>query len=81
MWEYACRAGTMTAYAFGEQLTSEQANFFDSGSRRTSDVGSYPANDWKLHDMHGNVWEWCQDWYHETYEGTPGDGSPRLGII
>ena len=60
-WEYACRAGTTTAYSFGNTLSSEQANF---GSE-TKDVGSYPANAWGLYDMHGNVWELCADWYGE----------------
>ena len=62
-WEYACRAGTTTAYSFGNTLTREQANF---GGNQTKDVGSYPANAWGLRDMHGNVWEWCNDWY-DTY--------------
>ena len=59
-WEYACRAGTTTAYHFGGSLTTKQANF---GGSQTRDVGSYPANAWGLRDMHGNVWEWCLDWY------------------
>ncbi|MBU1665848.1 MAG: formylglycine-generating enzyme family protein [Gammaproteobacteria bacterium] len=59
-WEYACRAGTTTRYAFGDELTKEQANFNASG---TVEVASYFPNDWGLHEMHGNVWEWCQDWY------------------
>src|SRR5262249_45134158 len=66
-WEYACRAGTITAYATGDKLTPEQANFgmTPDGKRRnqTQPVGSYPANPWGLHDMHGNVAEWCHDWY------------------
>ncbi len=78
-WEYACRAGTDTAYSFGDELTMEQANFgqfVDTGS--TTKVGRFPANAWDLHDMHGNVWEWCADHWHETYEGAPLDGSPWL---
>jgi sulfatase modifying factor 1 len=66
-WEYACRAGTTTPYHTGEKLTPEQANFGLSpdGKKRISAVavGSYPANAWGLHDMHGNVAEWCLDWY------------------
>ena len=65
-WEYACRAGTTTAYAFGDTLSTAQANF---NSDRTTPVRKYPANPWGLYDMHGNVWEWCQDWYGENYEG------------
>ena len=59
-WEYACRAGTTTAYHFGDTLTQQQANF---NGNKTKDVGSYPANAWGLYDMHGNVSEWCADWY------------------
>jgi formylglycine-generating enzyme required for sulfatase activity len=61
-WEYACRAGTTTAYHFGNTLTREQARF-RGDVEQTLDVGKYPANAWGLHDMHGNVWEWCADWY------------------
>ena len=64
-WEYACRAGTNTAYHFGDTLNNDQANFgnsiFEKPLRGTSEVGSYPANAWGLHDMHGNVFEWCLD--------------------
>ena len=75
-WEYAARAGTTTAYAFGAEITPEQANFssnFEGG--RTSSVGAYPANDFGLHDMHGNLWEWVQDCWHVDYGGAPVDGS------
>jgi formylglycine-generating enzyme required for sulfatase activity len=65
-WEYACRAGTTTEYAFGHELTHEMANFGRKVGA-TSAVDRYPANPWGLHDMHGNVWEWCADWYDEAY--------------
>jgi formylglycine-generating enzyme required for sulfatase activity len=78
-WEYACRAGTPTAFAFGDSLSSRQANFngnypYGGGAKgpylkQTVDVGSYPANGWGLHDMHGNVWERCADWYGEKLRG------------
>jgi len=59
-WEYACRAGTTAAYATGDTLTREQANY---KSKSTVPVGSYPLNPWGIGDMHGNVWEWTSDWY------------------
>ncbi|MCL2442930.1 MAG: formylglycine-generating enzyme family protein [Treponema sp.] len=59
-WEYACRAGTTTAYNTGANITTSQANF---DSERTTPVDRYPANRWGLYDMHGNVLEWCWDWY------------------
>jgi formylglycine-generating enzyme required for sulfatase activity len=72
-WEYACRAGTTTPYHFGNQLNGTQANCngnFPFGTdkkgpylEKTTHVGKYPANAWGLHDMHGNVIEWCDDWY------------------
>ena len=71
-WEYACRAGSTTPFHFGATLTPERANCNDS---ETVDVASHPANAWGLHDMHGNVWEWCQDHWHSDYEGAPNDGS------
>ena len=70
-WEYACRAGTTTPYAFGATLSQWQANVASSG---TTEVASFPANAWGLHDMHGNVWEWCLDNWHPNYLGAPDDG-------
>lgn len=83
-WEYACRAGTTTATSFGASLSSRQANFegepyntAETGPslRRACAVASYPANPWGLHDMHGNVFEWCRDWYHARL---PGGADPDL---
>jgi len=65
-WEYACRAGTTTPYSFGINITGSLANYHWSDSVHNHDptpVGKYPPNQWGLYDMHGNVWEWCWDWY------------------
>jgi formylglycine-generating enzyme required for sulfatase activity len=75
-WEYAARAGTRTRYAFGETITNAQAKYGGGGMLA---VGSFPANKFGLHDMHGNVWEWCEDNWHPNYEGAPDDGSVWLG--
>ena len=69
-WEYVARAGTTTAYHFGETISPSQANY-----KRTVEVGSYPANAFGLHDVHGNVWEWVEDCWHNNYNGAPSDGS------
>jgi formylglycine-generating enzyme required for sulfatase activity len=72
-WEYACRAGTSTPYAFGETITRDEVNF---DGRSTTPVGSLGAgNGFGLFDMHGNVFEWCQDRWHTDYRGAPVDGS------
>jgi formylglycine-generating enzyme required for sulfatase activity len=82
-WEYACRAGTKTAYAFGNSLTEKDANF-DENVDETTDVGKYPANPWGFYDMHGNVWEWTADWYEKFTSRAvsdpvgPADGSNRV---
>ncbi len=78
-WEYAARAlptsegANAPAYAFGGNIAEDQANF-GGNVGRTTEVGSYPANTWGLHDMHGNVWEWVEDSWHDTYDGAPTDG-------
>ncbi|MBD2546606.1 formylglycine-generating enzyme family protein [Planktothricoides sp. FACHB-1370] len=84
-WEYACRAGTTTPFCFGETITPDLANYdrnytYGNGPKgvyrqQTTDVGSFPPNAFGLYDMHGNVWEWCADHWHENYNGAPTDGS------
>jgi eukaryotic-like serine/threonine-protein kinase len=83
-WEYACRAGTTTPFYFGETITTDLVNYdgdYTYGNapkgidrEQTTDVGSFPPNAFGLYDMHGNVWEWCADAWHENYQGAPSDG-------
>jgi formylglycine-generating enzyme required for sulfatase activity len=93
-WEYACRAGTTTAFSFGNALAATQANFngkYPYGGapkgpnlQRTAKVGSYAPNAWGLYDMHGNVWEWCSDWYDPGYyKNSPREDpqGPDKGVI
>ncbi len=93
-WEYACRAGTATAFHCGDSLSSDQANFngnFPAGGgetgkylRQTAPAGSYPPNAFGLYDMHGNVAEWCSDWYDpEYYLNSPEEDplGPPFGVV
>lgn len=65
-WEFACRAGTTTAYSFGDKITTKDANYDQSKIGKPMPVGSYNPNPFGLYDVHGNVWEWCEDW-HAVY--------------
>ena len=69
-WEYACRAGTTTAYSYGDSLTKTDANI---DGLSISAVGSYKPNSFGLYDIHGNVWEWCEDWYGDYPAGAVTD--------
>ena len=88
-WEYACRAGTTSPFHFGETITADLVNYngnytYSSGPKgeyrdQTTPGGSFKvANAFGLYDMHGNVWEWCLDHWHDNYEGAPTDGSAWL---
>ena len=82
-WEYACRAGTTTRYSFGDSISLHQANYFDpsSAESETSEVKKFASNPWGLYDMHGNVWEWCHDWYGEyTNDATRNSVGPAQGL-
>ena len=87
-WEYACRAGTETPFSLGANVTTDQVNFDGNHPyagaakgkyrERIISVGSLPANPWGLHEMHGNVWEWCADWFG-GYPSKAVTGPPRTG--
>ena len=76
-WEYACRAGTNTAYHFGDSPTelADYAWFVDNANKRSHPVGAKVPNPWGLSEMHGGIWEWCEDVWHDNFNGAPADGS------
>ena len=74
-WEYACRAGTTTTYSYGNSANENYMWYSSNSNSKSHPVGSKNANPWGLYDMHGNVWEWCLDWYGTLAYGTDPKGS------
>ena len=84
-WEYAARAGTTTPFWWGESITTDRANYhgnytYVDGAKgdyreKTLPVDAFEPNPWRLYQVHGNVWEWAQDCWNDSYDGAPGDGS------
>ena len=87
-WEYACRAKTITPFHFGDTITTNLANYNGNFTyadapkgkyrQQTTELGSFPPNAFGLYDMHGNIWEWCQDTWHKNYNDAPNNGSPWI---
>jgi formylglycine-generating enzyme required for sulfatase activity len=83
-WEYACRSGSSGTYCFGddESLLGGYAWYYSNSDSKTHPVGERKPNAWGLYDMHGNVWEWCQDWYEDYSQGSVIDPvGPSSGTI
>ncbi len=88
-WEYACRAGTTTPFHFGTEIAPHLVNHLtikasdqpigQKSGKQTTEVGLFPPNPFQIYDLHGNVWEWCLDHWHDDYHGAPIDGRPWLG--
>ena len=89
-WEYACRAGTTTTFSTGNNITTEQANYngkypYNNNAKgiyreTTTPVGTFKPNPWGLYDMHGNVFEWCWDWYDENYYSSSPSSNPDKAV-
>src|SRR4030095_8550941 len=80
-WEYAARAGTTTKYSFGDEVADLDAQAWPNRNAKGTDraVGAKKPNAWKWYDVHGYLWEWCADVWHDSYEGAPADGSAWTG--
>lgn len=79
-WEYAAKAGTTTIYSFGNSSKNlrDYAWYVDNSNKKSQEVGHKKPNPWGLYDMHGNIYEWCEDWYTDNHNSTPVDGSPYM---
>jgi formylglycine-generating enzyme required for sulfatase activity len=88
-WEYACRAGNASPFCYGESITTDLANYVGEHTYKsepkgiyrhgTTESGSFPPNAFGVYDLHGNVWEWCADAWHDSYDGAPAESSAWEG--